>query len=258
MEAKILAVGDEILSGATADTNSGWLAGRLTRLGIRVVEIRVIPDVEEVIAAFLENNHDWPGLIFTMGGIGPTHDDRTRAAVARGLGLELVSDVASQEALKTHYGSRCNEERLKMAMMPAGADLYPGADSVAPGFRIGNIFVLAGVPEIMKRMFEAVAPELPASPYHRRVVYTPSSEGEIAGILCEVQEAFTEVSLGCYPSLSRFRAGGYPTKLVFSASSQETIDQALRMLALKVELFVDDGVDGEKSQPLPPSGEKGQ
>ena len=86
MDAKILAVGNEILNGSTGDPNSGWLAGRLTRLGIRVVEIRVIPDVEEVIASYLERNRDWPGLVFTMGGIGPTHDDLTRAAVARGLG----------------------------------------------------------------------------------------------------------------------------------------------------------------------------
>lgn len=258
MEAKILAVGDEILSGTTVDSNSGWLAGRLTRLGIRVVEIRVIPDVEEIIAEYLQQNQNWPGLIFTMGGIGPTHDDLTRAAVARGLGLELVSDITSQEVLKAHYGSRCNEERLKMAMMPEGADLYPGADSAAPGFQVGNVFVLAGVPEIMKRMFEAVAPELPTSPYHRRVVYTPNSEGEIAGILGEVQKAFTEVSLGCYPSLSRFRAGGYPTKLVFSSSSTEIIEKALRMLAREVELFVDDGVDEAKREPLPPTGGAGQ
>lgn len=253
MEAKILAVGDEILSGSTADTNSGWLAGRLTRLGIRVVEIRVIPDVEEMIVSYLEKNRGWPGLIFTMGGIGPTHDDLTRAAVARGLDRELVSDTASEEVLKAHYGSRCNEARLKMAMMPEGADLFPGADSAAPGFRVGNVFVLAGVPEIMKRMFEAVIPELPTSPWYSRVVYTPSSEGEIADILGELQEAFSEVSLGCYPSLSRFRAGGYPTKLVFSASGPEVIEEALRTLARKVKLFVDDGIDQEKHEPLLPT-----
>ncbi len=259
MEAKILAIGDEILSGNTADTNSGWLAGRLTRMGIRVAEIRVIPDVEEVIVTFLESNRDWPGLIFTMGGIGPTHDDLTRAAVARGLGLELVSDVASEKVLKAHYGRRCNEARMKMAMMPEGAGLYPGADSAAPGFRVGNVFVMAGVPEIMKRMFEAVAPKLPTSPYHSRVVYTPNSEGEIAKILGDLQEAFSEVSLGCYPSLSRFRAGGYPTKLVFSASSAEIIEQALRALARKVELFADDGVEQAKTEPLPPeSGDASQ
>jgi len=246
MEAKILAVGDEILSGSTADTNSGWLAGRLTRLGIRVVEIRVIPDVEEVIAGYLERNRGWPGLIFTMGGIGPTHDDLTRAAVARGLSRELVSDTASVEVLKAHYGSRCNEARLKMAMMPEGADLYPGADSVAPGFRVGNVFVLAGVPEIMKRMFEAVAPELPTSPRHSRVVYTPSSEGDIAATLAELQETFAEVSLGCYPSLSRFRAGGHPTKLVFSASGPEIIEKALRTLARTVKLFDDDGISSKR------------
>jgi molybdenum cofactor synthesis domain-containing protein len=252
MQAKILVVGNEILSGSTADTNSGWLAGRLTRMGIRVVEIRVIPDMEGVIVAYLQENRDWPGLIFTMGGIGPTHDDLTRAAVARGLGLELVSDAASEEVLKAHYGSRCNEARLKMALMPQGAGLYPGADSAAPGFRVGNVFVMAGVPEIMKRMFEAVAPGLPTSPYHSRVVYTPNSEGEIAGILDDLQRTFSEVSLGCYPSLSRYRAGGYPTKLVFSATNTEIIEQALRALARKVELFADDGVKETKSEPLPP------
>jgi molybdenum cofactor synthesis domain-containing protein len=253
MDAKILAIGDEILSGSTTDTNSAWLAGKLTRLGIMVREIRVIPDVEEVIVSYLQKNRDWRGLIFTMGGIGPTHDDLTRAAVARGLGRELVSDSASEEVLRAHYGSRCNAERLRMAQMPEGAAVYPGADSVAPGFRVDNVHVLAGVPEIMKRMFEAVAPELPTSPWHSRVVYTPSSEGEIADILGELQQAFAEVSLGCYPSLSRFRAGGYPTKLVFSATDPEIIDKALRVLAQKVELFVDDGVDHEKQEPLPPT-----
>jgi len=255
MDAKILVIGDEILGGSTVDTNSGWLAGRLTGLGIRVTEIRVVPDTEAVLTEYLEENRQWAGLIFTMGGIGPTHDDLTRAAVARGLGRELVSDPASVEALKAHYGSRCNEERLKMATMPEGATPYPGADSVAPGFRAGNICVLAGVPEIMKRMFEAVAPELPSSPWHSRVVYTPRSEGDIAGILGEVQQSFTEVSLGCYPSLSRFRAGGYPTKLVLSASDPEIIEQALRRLARQVELFVDDGVDGEDNGPQGPAEE---
>jgi len=245
MEAKILAVGNEILGGTTRDTNSGWLAERLTRLGNRVVEIRVIPDVEETIVAYLERNRDWPGLIFTMGGIGPTHDDLTRAAVARGLGRNLITDEASIEVLRAHYGSRCNEERLRMAQMPEGATCFPGADSVAPGFRVENIFVLAGVPEIMKRMFEALAPELPASPFFSRVVYTPQSEGEIAGVLGEIQDRFAGVNLGCYPSLSRFRAGGYPTKLVFSATSEHDIEQALRALARKVDLFTDDGVDEE-------------
>jgi molybdopterin-biosynthesis enzyme MoeA-like protein len=250
MEAKILVIGDEILGGTTADTNSGWLAGRLTALGIRVTEIRVVPDVEDVIAGYLEESRQWPGLIFTMGGIGPTHDDLTRAAVARGLGRELVVDQASVKALKAHYGSRANEERLKMATMPEGAEPYPGADSVAPGFRAGNVCVLAGVPEILKRMFEAVVPELPSSPWHTRVVYTPRSEGDIAGILGEVQQSFGEMSLGCYPSLSRFRKGGYPTKLVFSAADPEVIEQALRSLARQVELYVDDGMDGEQGDPL--------
>jgi molybdenum cofactor synthesis domain-containing protein len=245
MEAKILAVGNEILSGTTRDTNSGWLARRLTRLGIRVVEIRVIPDVEETIVTYLERNREWPGLVFTMGGIGPTHDDLTRAAVARGLGLKLVSDPASIEVLRAHYGSRCNEERLRMAEMPEGAAHFPGADSVAPGFRVGNVFVLAGVPEIMKRMFEALAPELPASPFFSRVVYTPTSEGEIAGVLADIQQRFADVDLGCYPSLSRFRAGGHPTKLVFSATSEEAIEQALRALARNVDLFTENGVDGD-------------
>src|SRR5262249_33598273 len=151
--AAVLIIGNEILSGRTKDANLGYIAENLTRIGIRLLEARVIGDVEaEIIAAVdaLRGRYDY---VFTTGGIGPTHDDTTSCAVARAFGLPLIIDPKARAILESRYPpGGLNEARLRMAQVPEGAELVENPVSGAPGYRIGNVFVLAGVPSVMRAM----------------------------------------------------------------------------------------------------------
>jgi len=169
--AAVLLIGDEVLSGRTKDRNLGFIADYLTAIGIDLREARVVPDVEEEIVAAVNALRARYTYVFTTGGIGPTHDDITADSVARAFGVEIGHDPRAVEILTTWFkeiGREVNEARMRMARIPKGAVLIENPVSKAPGFQIGNVFVMAGVPRIMQSMMDAVAPASPrASPWWR-------------------------------------------------------------------------------------------
>ncbi|MEJ0010251.1 MAG: competence/damage-inducible protein A [Alphaproteobacteria bacterium] len=158
----LVIIGNEILSGRTQDRNLAHIAAELNEVGVRLVEARVIPDIEDTIVATVNEVRGKFDYVFTTGGIGPTHDDITAAAIAKAFGVKLVRDKAAEKLLTDLYRGtdKLNEARLKMADVPEGSELIPNPVSTAPGFRVGNVYVMAGVPAIMQAMLKAVLPTL--------------------------------------------------------------------------------------------------
>jgi molybdenum cofactor synthesis domain-containing protein len=206
--AAVLVIGDEILSGRTRDTNSGHIAHYLAQIGIETREIRVVPDVEEEIVAAvnaLRSRHDY---VFTTGGIGPTHDDITADAVAEALGVGISEDPrAIKLLLERIKPENLNEARRRMARIPDGAELVANPISKAPGFWIGNVIVMAGVPAIMQAMLDDVAPKLVKGVKILSEILDTHGlpEGAYAAGLGALARAFPEVSIGSYPKLSEGR-----------------------------------------------------
>lgn len=199
--AAALIIGDELLSGRVADVNIATIARHLTSIGVKLCEARVVPDVEsEIVAALnaLRGAHDY---VFTTGGIGPTHDDITVDAVGKALGLEVEFNVRAVAMLTAHFTEAgLTQGRLRMARMPIGAELMENAKAVAPGFMIGNIIVMAGIPSVMKAMLHAVTPRLRKGAQVFSVTLdVPEPESEIAPVLTAVQETFADVAMGSYP-----------------------------------------------------------
>lgn len=203
--AAVVLIGNEILSGRTQDANLGYIAQRLNEAGVRVTEGRVVADVEaDIIEAVnaCRARHDY---VFTTGGIGPTHDDITSACVAKAFGLPLLLNGEAKARLERHYpADRLNEARLRMAMVPEGASLIDNPISAAPGFRIENVFVLAGVPVIMRAMIDGLLHTLSGgAPMRSRTFRTNLGEGTMAADLTALQDAFGDVEIGSYPSFGQ-------------------------------------------------------
>ena len=199
--AAILVIGDEILSGRTKDKNIGYIAEYLTNIGIDVKEVRVVPDDEpEVVGALDALRHRYT-YVFTTGGIGPTHDDITADCVAKAFGVTIDVDPRARAMLLTRIKEAdLNEARLRMARIPAGADLIVNKVSSAPGFRIGNVHVMAGVPSIMQAMLDEVAPTLKTGvKMLSDTVRADLREGDIGTPLGAVAKAHPDVSIGSYP-----------------------------------------------------------
>jgi molybdenum cofactor synthesis domain-containing protein len=199
--AAILVIGDEILSGRTKDKNIGYIAEYMTNLGIDVKEVRVVPDDEpEVVTALDALRHRYT-YVFTTGGIGPTHDDITADCVAKAFGVTIDVDPRARAMLLTRIKEAdLNEARLRMARIPAGADLIVNKVSSAPGFRIGNVHVMAGVPSIMQAMLDEVAPTLKTGvKMLSDTVRADLREGDIGTPLAAVAKAHPEVTIGSYP-----------------------------------------------------------
>src|ERR671921_2576439 len=182
--AALLVIGDEILSGRTKDKNIGFIAEYLTEIGIDLREVRVVPDVEDEIVAALNALRGRYGYVFTTGGIGPTHDDITADAVAKAFGVGIDIDERARAMMLERYAPQdLNEARLRMARIPAGSDLTANPISKAPGFRLGNVVVMAGVPSIMQAMLDNVAPTLETGA--RMIIETIEAEGLAEGIYAE-------------------------------------------------------------------------
>ncbi len=199
--AAILVIGDEILSGRTKDKNIGYIAEYLTNIGIDVKEVRVVADEEpEIITALDALRHRYT-YVFTTGGIGPTHDDITADCVAKAFGVAIDVDPRARAMLLTRIAEKeLNEARLRMARIPAGADLIVNKVSSAPGFRIGNVHVMAGVPSIMQAMLDEVAPTLKTGvKMLSETVRADLREGDIGTPLAAVAKAHPEVTIGSYP-----------------------------------------------------------
>src|SRR5215216_583655 len=216
--AAILVIGDEILSGRTKDKNIGYIAEYLTDIGIELREVRVVPDMENEIIDALNAMRRRYTYVFTTGGIGPTHDDITADCVAKAFGVSIDVDPRARALLLTRIAERdLNEARLRMARIPAGAELILNKVSAAPGFRIGNVHVMAGVPSIMQAMLDEVAPTLRTGvKMLSESVRADCREGEIG-------KAHPEVMIGSYP----FQDDGRPnTNIVVRARDQAKLAAA--------------------------------
>jgi molybdenum cofactor synthesis domain-containing protein len=205
--AAVLIIGNEILSGKTQDANLQFLALGLARLGITLAEARVIRDEPEVIAGVVNELRARHTYVFTTGGIGPTHDDLTAESVARAFGRKLVVNEEARRRI-ARGGRELNAARLKMAMVPEGASLIDNTVSHAPGFRIGNVFVLAGIPSIARAMFAACEHELEGgSPILSESIDLYQREGDFAAALEAIAKRFPDVDIGSYPFARDGRLG---------------------------------------------------
>ena len=208
--AALVVIGDEILSGRTQDRNIAQVATWLNAQGIRLAEVRVVPDVEDRIIAAIGALRDAYDYCFTTGGIGPTHDDITVDAVAKALGVEAVVHPAARAILERYYADKggLNEGRLRMARVPEGAELIENNMSGAPGIRIGNLFLMAGVPHITAGMLDALSGKLEGGrPLVSVTVGAFAPESEVADILREAEQSADGISIGSYPFFKEGRVG---------------------------------------------------
>ncbi len=224
--AAVLVIGDEILSGRTQDQNSHYIAKYLADIGVDTREIRVVPDVEAEIVAAVNALRARYAYVFTTGGIGPTHDDITADAIARAFGVGIEEDPrAINMLLEVIPADRLNEARRRMARIPLGADLIENSVSKAPGFMIGNVIVMAGVPMIMHTMLDAAAPRLRTGA--RVLVETIEAdaipEGRYAKDLAALAARFEEVSIGSYP---HFSSAGVRNQIVLRARDASKLGAA--------------------------------
>ena len=227
----LLIIGNEILSGRTQDANLAFIAKGLNEVGVRLREVRVIPDVAETIIATVNETRAKFDYVFTSGGIGPTHDDITSECVARAFGVRWALNEEARRRLASGYANPAdlNEARLRMAHVPEGAVLIDNPVSRAPGFRIGNVFVMAGVPRIMQAMFDGIKHSLiGGAPMLSRTVTSGLPEGVLAKGLEQLQARYPDFDVGSYPY---YRRGGFGTSLVVRGTD------AARLAAATEELF---------------------
>lgn len=222
----LIIIGDEILSGKTHDANTPWLAENLNDSGVRLVEVRVIPDNKQKIIDTVNEMRKMHDYVFTTGGIGPTHDDITTESVAEAFGLELEINDTAYQALLDYYDKPedVTESRKKMAIIPKGAKLIPNPVSGAPGINIENVYVFAGVPRIMQAMFDAVKHELKGGkPVETKSVGCNLAESLVAEGLSKVQDNYPMLSIGSYP---KYQNGKFGTTLVLRGIDEDALAKA--------------------------------
>jgi len=229
--AAMLVIGDEILSGRTRDANMHYLAGELTRAGIDLREVRMISDDPEAIVSAVRALSATYDHLFTSGGIGPTHDDITDESVARAFNRPIGVREDARALLAAHYeksGQDLNEARLRMARVPEGATLIENPISAAPGFSIGNVHVMAGVPAIFNAMVASVLPGLSGgAPLLSQSLRIYRGEGDIAGPLGDLAARYPELSIGCYP----FQQDGvFGAHVVIRGADGAQVDAAMQVL----------------------------
>jgi molybdenum cofactor synthesis domain-containing protein len=223
--AALLIIGNEILSGRTQDKNLAHIATTLNEVGVRLMEVRVIPDIEgEIVDAVntLRRKFDY---VFTTGGIGPTHDDITAESVAKAFGRKLIVHPEAFRRMDLHYkqmGREMNEARLRMAKTPEGATLIDNPISTAPGFNVENVYVMAGVPSIMQAMLEGIKGGLAGgAKVLSRTVLCTLGEGDVAAGLAAIQKAHPDMDIGSYPQYSR---GNFRVSLVVRGTDPAALD----------------------------------
>lgn len=223
--AALIIIGNEILSGRTEDANLTPVARGLVRVGVRLAEVRVVADDVAVIAETVNQCRSAHDYVFTCGGIGPTHDDVTATAVARAFGVPVTRHAEAARRLALHYGEdRLNEARLSMADMPEGAGLIDNPVSQAPGFRMGNVFVMAGVPRIMEAMLDGVLSSLSGgAKVLSRTLSAELPESELAAELARIQDRYPQTEIGSYPY---FRQGCFGTSIVLRGTDADVLERA--------------------------------
>ncbi len=240
--AAILVIGDEILSGRTKDKNIGYIAEYLTNIGIDLKQVRVVPDDEADVVEALNALRARFTYVFTTGGIGPTHDDITADCVAKAFGVTIDHDPRAVAMLQERYQpGDLNEARMRMARIPAGADLIENPISRAPGFRIGNVIVMAGVPSIMQAMLDNAAPGLATGTkmIAESIDANGLPEGIYAKALGEIALASPGVSIGSYPS---FVNGGFRNQIVVRGKDQAAVTTAVAAITTAISKLQSDNV----------------
>ncbi|MEP1933238.1 MAG: molybdopterin-binding protein [Roseibium sp.] len=231
--AAFLVIGDEILSGRTKDKNIGFLADYLTALGIDLTEVRIVPDVQSEIVDAVNALRAKYTYVFTSGGIGPTHDDITAESIAAAFGVPLNLDPRAVAIMEQHYApGQFTAARQRMARIPEGADLIENKVSKAPGFRIDNVHVMAGVPAIMQAMMDALAPGLKTGKKMlSETVAADMPESRIAERLAAIQDAHPQTLIGSYPKATD---GKFTTQIVIRSRDQAILSAALKEVAQAV------------------------
>ena len=227
--AALIVIGDEILSGRTKDKNIGYIADYMTAIGIRLREVRVVSDIEDEIVAAINALRATYDYVFTTGGIGPTHDDITADSVAKAFDVAVDIDMRAVALMRERYKEQdLTETRLRMARIPKGAELIENSVSKAPGFMIGNVIVMAGVPRIMQVMLDDVAPRLKTGrKLLTKTVRVERPEGDMAPGLGTLQQQFPDVQMGSYPY---FEKGILGTNLVLRSSDEKLLAEAFKSL----------------------------
>ena len=230
--AAMLVIGDEILSGRTRDANMHYLAGELTEVGINLAEVRIVSDDRDAIISAVQALSAAYDTVFTSGGIGPTHDDITADCMAAAFGQSIDVRDDARAILLVHYdkaGTELNEARLRMARIPERAALIDNPVSAAPGFIIENVHVMAGVPSVFKAMVASVLPTLTGgAPLISKTLTVHRGEGDIAGPLGALAEAYPDLSMGSYPFQ---RDGKYGSNIVVRGQDAALLDEAMGKLA---------------------------
>lgn len=233
--AALVVIGDEILSGRTQDRNVTQVASWLNEQGIRLAEVRMVPDVEQSIVGAVNELRAQRDYLFTTGGIGPTHDDITVDAIAAAFGVPVIIHPEARAILEDYYRDRpggLNEARLRMARVPQGAELISNPYSGAPGVRIGNVYILAGVPNIAASMLEALTGKLEGGrPIVSVIVGARAAESEVADLLRETEAANPGVAIGSYPF---FKEGGYGANFVIRSENEQLALDTLNELSRRL------------------------
>ncbi|HEX6605214.1 MAG TPA: molybdopterin-binding protein [Sphingomicrobium sp.] len=233
--AALVVIGDEILSGRTQDKNVAQLATWLNDQGIRLAEVRIVPDSQPAIIAAVNALREAHDYLFTTGGIGPTHDDITVDAIAAAFGVPVIVHPEARKILEDYYRDRpggLNEARLRMARTPDGAELLRNLSTGAPGVKIGNVYILAGVPHIAASMLDALTGKLVGgTPIVSVTVGARAPESEVADLLRETEAAHPGVAIGSYPF---FRDGGFGSNFVIRSVDGELARECGGVLAQRL------------------------
>ncbi|MGH7121067.1 MAG: competence/damage-inducible protein A [Acetobacteraceae bacterium] len=243
--AGLLVIGNEVLSGRTQDVNVQFLATRLGEIGIPLREVRIIPDTADIIIATVNETRARFTYLFTTGGIGPTHDDITSECIAAAFGVPWEPHPEAWALMQAHYPpGGFNAARQRMATMPRGARLIENPISVAPGFEIGNVFVMAGVPQVMRAMFETLVPRLQGgAPVLSRAVHAAGvAEGVLAQGLGAIQKRHPELDLGSYPF---YRPGANGVAVVAKGTEAKAAERAIAEVTALMQSLGGNPVPGE-------------
>ncbi len=239
--AGIIIIGNEILSGRTQDVNISHIAQKLNHLGVHVREARIIPDIEEVIIETVQQFHKQYDYVYSTGGIGPTHDDITAGAMAKAFGRELELNQQSVAIMHKRYGTEhLAEGRLNMARMPKGAKLINNPVTNVPGFQIENVYVMAGIPEVMRGMLDfALQDVVPGNRIVSGSVHCHLTESDLAGGLRELQDVNPNVEIGSYPF---WKIGKFGTSIVVRGQDKVSVEKTISQVK---DLMVSLGGDPE-------------
>jgi len=234
--AAMLIIGNEILSGRTRETN-GWLtAQQLFDRGCKLAEIAIVPDIQHTIIESLNRLRDSYDAVITSGGIGPTHDDITMAAVSEAFSVTLTEHPATLAAMGRHYGvGNLNPGRRRMAMLPRNAEPIVSEKSIAPGAHIGNVYVLAGVPNIFASQLNTILPEFGGDPWQRREIEVDLPESSFASALALMQDDFSDVEIGSYPSQWGAKPQG---KICLSSQNEVRLKEAEERVCAMLEPLI--------------------